>query len=151
KGLRALEAGRTGWEVGERPSDDRVTDDSLPQVMSALSRPVPERVFQIKRALLAGATVEQLFERTKVDPWFLSQFEELVQAERAYAALPEVTAFEMRRMKRMGFADVQLAKLRGESEQQVRETRWGMNIRPAYKMVDTCAGEFPSNTPYLYS
>jgi carbamoyl-phosphate synthase large subunit len=119
--------------------------------MSALSRPVPERVFQLKRALLAGATVQQLCERTKIDPWFLRQFEELVQAERAYTALPEVTAFEMRRMKRMGFADIQLAKLRGETERQVRETRWGMGIRPAYKMVDTCAGEFPSNTPYLYS
>jgi carbamoyl-phosphate synthase large subunit len=151
KGLRALEAGRHGWVVGERPSDDRVADDTLPSVLAALSRPVPERVFQLKRALLAGATVEQLHERTKVDPWFLRQFEELVEAELAYAALPEVDAFAMRRMKRMGFADVQLAQLRGESEQQVREARWAMGIRPAYKMVDTCAGEFPSDTPYLYS
>jgi carbamoyl-phosphate synthase large subunit len=57
----------------------------------------------------------------------------------------------MRRMKRMGFADVQLARLRGETEQAVRQHRWALGVRPAYKMVDTCAGEFPSNTPYLYS
>ena len=151
KGLRALETGRQGWDVGARPADDRVADDSLEAVQSALARPVPERVFQIKRALQLGMTVEELFDRTKVDPWFLRQFEELVQAERAYAALPTVDAHALRRMKRMGFSDVQLAALRGESEQAVRERRWGMGIRPSYKMVDTCAGEFPSNTPYLYS
>ncbi|HET8769540.1 MAG TPA: carbamoyl-phosphate synthase large subunit [Gemmatimonadaceae bacterium] len=151
KGLRALEAGRSGWVVGERPSDDRVADDSLESVMRSLARPVPERVFQLKRALLLGATVEELHERTRVDPWFLRQFEELVREERAYTALAEPDAFAVRRMKRMGFADVQLAKLRGETEQAVRERRWAMGIRPAYKMVDTCAGEFPSNTPYLYS
>jgi len=151
KGLRALESGRHGWDIGARPADDRVADDSLDAVQSALGRPVPERVFQIKRALLLGMGVEELFQRTKVDPWFLRQFEELVQAERAYTALPTVDQAAMRRMKRMGFADVQLARLRGETEATVRAQRWALGIRPAYKMVDTCAGEFPSNTPYLYS
>ena len=151
KGLRALETGRHGWDVGARPVDDRVADDSLPAVQAALARPVPERIFQIKRALLLGMSVEELFQRTKVDPWFLRQFAEIVEAERAYAALPAVGAAEMRRMKRMGFADVQLARLRGETEQTVRQHRWTLGVRPAYKMVDTCAGEFPSNTPYLYS
>ncbi len=151
KGLRALETGRQGWEASLRPADDRVADDSLAAVQSALARPVPERVFQIKRALQLGMSVEELFQRTKVDPWFLRQFEELVGAERAYAALPEVGAAEMRRMKRMGFADAQLARIRGTTEAAVREHRWALGIRPSYKMVDTCAGEFPSNTPYLYS
>src|SRR5688572_10839688 len=151
KGLRALEAGRTGWEVAERPVDDRCADDSLKAVQAALARPVPERVFQVKRALRLGMSVAELFERTAIDPWFLRQFEELVQAERAFIALPSVDAQVMRRMKRMGFADIQLAKLRGESEAAVRERRWAMGIRPSYKMVDTCAGEFPSNTPYPYS
>ena len=73
------------------------------------------------------------------------------EAEREYEALPSVDAGALRAMKRLGFADVQLAKLRGETEQAVRERRWAMGIRPVYKMVDTCAGEFPSNTPYLYS
>ena len=151
KGLRALETGRAGWTVGARPSDDRVADDSLAAVEAALVRPVPERLFQIKRALLLGMSVEEINRRTGVDPWFLRQLEELVEAERAYAALPEVDATALRAMKRMGFADAQLATLRGETEAEVRARRWGMGIRPSYKMVDTCAGEFPSNTPYLYS
>jgi carbamoyl-phosphate synthase large subunit len=151
KGLRALETGRAGWTVGARPSDDRVADDSLAAVEAALVRPVPERLFQIKRALLLGMSVEEIQRRTGVDPWFLRQLAELVDAERAYAALPEVDATALRAMKRMGFADVQLAVLRGETEAEVRARRWGMGIRPSYKMVDTCAGEFPSNTPYLYS
>ncbi|MBX7118835.1 MAG: carbamoyl-phosphate synthase large subunit [Gemmatimonadaceae bacterium] len=151
KGLRALETGRQGWDVGARPADDRVADDSVEAVRSALQRPVPERMFQIKRALQHGVAVEEIHRRTGVDPWFLRQFEELVVAERAYAALPDVDAVALRRMKRMGFADAQLARLRSETEAAVRERRWALGIRPAYKMVDTCAGEFPSNTPYLYS
>ncbi|MCL4214849.1 MAG: carbamoyl-phosphate synthase large subunit [Gemmatimonadales bacterium] len=151
KGLRALEADRIGWEVAERPVDDRVADDSLAAVETALAMPVPERVFQVKRALRLGMSVDELNRRTRIDPWFLQQFEELVHAERAYAALPSVDAAALRRMKQMGFADLQLARLRGEAEVAVRERRWGMGIRPSYKMVDTCAGEFPSNTPYLYS
>jgi carbamoyl-phosphate synthase large subunit len=75
---------------------------------------------------------------------------ELVEAEHEYAALESVGADDLRRMKRMGFSDRQLAALRDESEDDVRERRWKENVRPAYKMVDTCAGEFPSATPYLY-
>jgi carbamoyl-phosphate synthase large subunit len=75
---------------------------------------------------------------------------ELLEAERAYAASKDVSADDLRRMKRMGFSDRQLAALRDESEEKVRERRWKENVRPAYKMVDTCAGEFPSETPYLY-
>ncbi len=151
KGLRALETGRAGWVVGERPSDDRVADDSLDAVRAALPVPVPERMFQVKRAMLLGMSVEEIQQRTGMDPWFLRQFEEMLEAEKAYAAMPSVDARAVRRMKRMGFSDRQLAALRNETEQQARERRWGFGIRPSYKMVDTCAGEFPSNTPYLYS
>ncbi|MFN0100150.1 MAG: carbamoyl-phosphate synthase large subunit [Gemmatimonadaceae bacterium] len=151
KGLRALETGRAGWDVSTRPADDRVDDDSRAAVERALAMPVPERVFQIKRAMQHGMSVQEIHTRTKVDPWFLQQFQEMLEAERAYTALERVDASAMRRMKRMGFADVQLARLRGETEQVVRERRWAMGIRPSFKMVDTCAGEFPSNTPYLYS
>ena len=151
KGLRALETGRAGWVVGERPVDDRVANESLAAVEQALAKPVPERVFQIKRALLQGMSVEELHRRTGVDPWFLRQFEELVEAERAYEALAEVDAVSLRRMKRMGFSDRQLAAVRKETEGAARTRRWALGVRPSYKMVDTCAGEFPSNTPYLYS
>jgi carbamoyl-phosphate synthase large subunit len=105
----------------------------------------------LKRALLAGISIDDLYDLTAIDPWFLYQMQELVQAEARYASLETVEADDMREMKRMGFSDRQLALLRNESELATRERRWALGIRPAYKMVDTCAGEFPSSTPYLYS
>ena len=151
KGLRALETGRSGWAVGERLADDRLGDDSLETLRGALRQPTPERIFQIKRALESGVSVQDINELTHIDPWFLAQMSELVEAERDFSAIETVTADEMRRMKRMGFSDRQLAELRGTSEDDMRSARWSCGVRPAYKMVDTCAGEFPSSTPYLYS
>ncbi|MFN8667164.1 MAG: carbamoyl-phosphate synthase large subunit [Gemmatimonadaceae bacterium] len=151
KGLRALETGRAGWTVGARAADDRLPDDSLEALRGALGKPSPERIFEVKRAILAGFTTAQLYEITAIDPWFLEQMRELVEAERGYASASTVGAAEIRAMKQMGFSDRQLAELRGETEGEVRERRWGLGIHPAYKMVDTCAGEFPSRTPYLYS
>ena len=150
KGLRALEAGRTGWTIGARTQDDRLPDDSLEALKGALRQPTPERIFQVKRALERDITIQEIYELTAIDPWFLEQMGELVDAERQYKALPSVDAASMRRMKRMGFSDAQLGALRGEKENDVRARRWEQGIRPAYKMVDTCAGEFPSATPYLY-
>jgi carbamoyl-phosphate synthase large subunit len=151
KGLRALESGRGGWTVGERLVDDRLPDDTLESLRGALRQATPERIFQIKRALMAGMSVAEIYELTAIDPWFLHQLEELLAAERWYASLPQVGAAELRAMKRMGFSDRQLAELRGEREEEVRRRRWELGVHPAYKMVDTCAGEFPSQTPYLYS
>ncbi|MDF1503139.1 carbamoyl-phosphate synthase large subunit [Roseisolibacter sp. H3M3-2] len=150
KALRALETGRPGWAVGAAPADDRLADGEIATLRAALRQPTPERVYQIKRAMLAGLSVDEIHELSKVDPWFLHQLRELVEAERAYAALGEVDAGALRRMKRLGFSDRQLAALRGEGEADVRGRRWSLGVRPAYKMVDTCAGEFPSATPYLY-
>ena len=151
KGLRALESGRTGWVAGERLIDDRLADDSLDTLRSAMATPTPERIFQIKRAMLADIPLEEIHRITMVDMWFLDQMRELVEAEREYAGLAGTDEETIRAMKRLGFADVQMAALRGETESAVREKRWALGIRPVYKMVDTCAGEFPSNTPYLYS
>ena len=151
KALRALETGRIGWHAGATPADDRLPDDSPVALRAALRQPTPERVFQLKRALLAGLSVAEVHELSAVDPWFLRQLEELVTAERAYAAGPAPDADAVQAMKRMGFSDRQLAALRGEAEGDVRARRWAAGVRPAYKMVDTCAGEFPSATPYLYS
>jgi carbamoyl-phosphate synthase large subunit len=151
KGLRALESGRTGWVIGERLQDDRLTDDSLDTLRAAMATPTPERIFQLKRAMLVGVPLTEIHRITAIDPWFLAQMDELVQAEREYGALAAPDEETTRAMKRLGFADAQLAALRGETETAVRERRWAMGIRPVYKMVDTCAGEFPSNTPYLYS
>ncbi len=151
KGLRALESGRIGWATAPRPQDDRLPDESVEALRGALRQPTPERIFQVKRALERGFSVADVYELTAIDPWFLSQMLELIEAEREYAVLDTVDAQELRRMKRMGFSDRQLGSLRGESEDAVRERRWSFGVRPAYKMVDTCAGEFPSATPYLYS
>ncbi len=151
KGLRALETGRTGWDVSAVLDDDRLADATMETLRAGLRQPTPERIFQVKRGFLAGMTAEELHELTRIDPWFLAQLSELVEAEAGYAALDAVDATAMRAMKRMGFSDRQLAAARGESENEVRERRWAMGVRPSYKMVDTCAGEFPSVTPYLYS
>jgi len=151
KGLRALETGRAGWVIGATLQDDRLSDDSLDTLRGALRQPTPERIFQVKRALAAGLTVAEVAEHSRIDPWFLNQMMELIEAERDYAALPSVDASALRRMKRLGFSDRQLAALRGETEHAVRAQRWAAGVRPVYKMVDTCAGEFPSATPYLYS
>ena len=151
KGLRALEAGRSGWEVGQTLGDDRLTSDSPEDLRVALRTPTPERIFQIKRALVAGVSVDDIAVASGIDPWFLFQLAELLVAEREFVALPQPAAADVRRMKRMGFSDCQLAALRGTTEQAIREARWRWGIHPAYKTVDTCAGEFPSRTPYLYS
>jgi carbamoyl-phosphate synthase large subunit len=151
KGLRALEIGRAGWTIGERPLDDRLPDESLTALRGALRQPTPERIFQIRRALIAGLGIAQIHELTAVDPWFLQQLQELLDAERWYAGLTVVGRDDLREMKRLGFSDRQLAGLRGETEPAVRARRWAMGVRASYKMVDTCAGEFPSETPYLYS
>jgi carbamoyl-phosphate synthase large subunit len=150
KALRALETGRAGWVVGERLQDDRLTEGSKEELRGALRRPTPERIFQVKRAMLLGMSTQELYEITAIDPWFLDQMRELIDAEVWYSALPAVDADSMRRMKRLGFSDRQLASLRGQTETEARALRWSLNVRPSYKMIDTCAGEFPSSTPYLY-
>jgi carbamoyl-phosphate synthase large subunit len=150
KALRALETGRPGWAVSSRLIDDRLNDDTIETLRGALRQPTPERIFQVKRALERGMSVEELYELTAIDPWFLAQLEELLKAEREFAALAEIDAAAMRRMKQLGFSDRQLAEARTESELAMRERRWTLGVRPSYKMVDTCAGEFPSATPYLY-
>ncbi len=169
KGLRGLEVDRAGWVVGPTPADDRLQDTSRETVLAAIRTPTPERIFQLKYALQLGIGVAAIAERTGIDPWFLYQLEELLEAEKEWAisAVAEpapsheargqrgsgdsTTAAELRHMKRLGFSDRQLADLRGTTEAKIRGERHRLGIRPAYKTVDTCAGEFPSSTPYLYS
>lgn len=150
KALRALETGRSGWTVGERLVDDRLTEGSKEELRGALRRPTPERIFQLKRAMLLGMSTAELHEVSGVDPWFLDQLKELIDAEQWYQEQTAVDADTMRRMKRFGFSDRQLATLRGQTETEARSMRWALGVRPSYKMIDTCAGEFPSSTPYLY-
>src|SRR5438105_4696640 len=151
KALRALETGRPGWAIAPTLADDRLVDDAPEPRRAALRHTTPERIFQIKRGLQTGLSIDEIYELTAIDPWFLSQMTELIQEEKSFAALKTVDKDSLWRMKRLGFSDKQLADLRGEPEGTARARRIGFGIVPAYKMVDTCAGEFPSATPYLYS
>src|SRR5690349_6108765 len=150
KALRALEIGRPGWTTASL-ADDRLVDDSPETLRAALRQATPERIFQIKRAFQAGMSIDEIYELTWIDKWFLSQLQELLDAESAFAELKTIDKDVLWRMKRIGFSDRQLGDLRGETEKAARARRIGFGITPAYKMVDTCAGEFPSATPYLYS
>ena len=161
KGIRGLEIGRIGWTTGERLEDDGLESEEPEALLAALRRPTADRPFQLKRALdgIAGhdgegappLSLEDIQEATGIDPWFLHQLLEIVHDERWYAGLDEVGPEELRLMKRNGFSDGQLAALRAEEESEVRGRRWGWDIRPTYNVVDTCAGEFPAETPYYYS
>ncbi len=170
KGLRGLEIDRAGWATAARLADDGLADDALHTLRAALRRPTAERPFQIKRALERGVGLDELYELTRIDPWFLAQLAELLDAERDWAArgadatedgadtpgggAGDADAAEraaLLRMKRLGFSDRQLADLRGVDEASIRGRRHALGVRPTYHVVDTCAGEFPSSTPYLYS
>jgi carbamoyl-phosphate synthase large subunit len=163
KGFRGLEIGRAGWDIGETPADDRLSDTSREGLLAAIRTPTPERLFQVKRALLAGLEPRAIAESSRIDLWFVEQLGELVEAEAVWrngsaavrqsgrAAGEDEERAAIRRMKRMGFSDLQLARLSGRSETELRDRRHALGLRTAYKMVDTCAGEFPSATPYLYS
>ena len=151
KGLRGLEIDRAGWVTADRIEDDGLDRDGPDALLAALRRPTAERVFQIKRAVESGVSLEDICEATGIDPWFIAELFDIVRLERTYSAAAELTPDLLRRMKRDGFCDQQLAALRGEREEDVRERRWAWGIRPTYNVVDTCAGEFPAETPYFYS
>jgi len=166
KGFRGLETGRAGWVTGARLRDDGLKDlglsgDDAPDgglspaersaLLAALRRPTANRPFQLKRALQARLSIDEIFEATRIDPWFLDQLVQILEWEGRYAEAGEVTPELLRSMKREGFSDTQLAALRGEKEADVRTRRWEWGIRPTFNVVDTCAGEFPAATPYFYS
>jgi len=153
KGFRGLETGRCGWVTKSRKDDGLAEEDveGMQPLLAALRRPTPSRPFQLKRAFEAGISAQEIFDATKIDPWFLDQLQQILEWEQRYRDAEEVTPELLRAMKREGFSDRQLADLRGEREEMVRSRRWEWNIRPTYNVVDTCAGEFPAETPYYYS
>lgn len=150
KALRALENGRHGWVTSDRLADDRLAEGSMEELRSAMRHPTPERVYQLKRAMQLGMTTAELYELSGIDPWFLDQLRELIDAENDYRSLADVDAASLTHMKRLGFSDRQLGELRGQTEADARALRCELGVRASYRMIDTCAGEFPSETPYLY-
>ncbi len=151
KGFRGLENDRPGWLPAADPKDDRLRDDSADALRAALRTPTPDRPFQIYRALEAGFTPEEVADLTKIDLWFLRQLGEIVAAAREIRETEALAPELLRAAKRMGFGDAELARIRGVPEAEVRSARHEAGIRPVWKTVDTCAGEFPAATPYLYS
>jgi carbamoyl-phosphate synthase large subunit len=164
KGFRALENDRCGWHSASSAEDDRLSDVEVSSIRAALRTPTPERAFQIYRALEAGLKVEEISSLTGIDPWFLNELAELIEAANRFQGSsgnessaesseprPEPDAAELQHMKQLGFGDAELARLRGRTEAEMRDLRHRDGIRPVYRRVDTCAGEFPAATPYLYS
>ena len=149
KALRSLETGLAGLDEIDIPG--AVGDDVETAARAVLSRATPQRLRFAAQALRLGLTVEAIRQATGYDPWFLHQLQHIVDAEKAVAAqgLP-TTAAGFVALKSMGFCDARLAELTHLSEGEVRRAREALGVRPVYKRIDTCAGEFPSPTPYLY-
>ncbi|OIH98734.1 MULTISPECIES: carbamoyl-phosphate synthase large subunit [unclassified Curtobacterium] len=113
--------------------------------------PTDGRIVTVQQALVAGATADEVFEATKIDPWFIDQIVLINEVADEIRAAETLDADTLRWAKEHGFSDVQIASLRGSTEAEVRATRHEQGIRPVFKTVDTCAGEFPALTPYHYS
>ncbi len=147
KALRSMETGLSGLnEVEIENAEDR---DSL---RAALSKPTPDRLLVVAQAFRHGATIEEVHRACRIDPWFLEQIHELVMAEKSVRenGLP-TDRLGMLNLKKMGFSDERLAALSGKTEEQVSAERRHIGVQPVYKRIDTCAAEFPSPTPYMYS
>ena len=148
KALRSLETGRAGWGC-----DQFEKLPTLSQVRSNLRRPHPERIFAIRHAMQLGLTPEEIYELTAIDIWFLDKFKTLLTVEKFIkrTPLPDITKAQMLAVKQEGFSDKQIAFAAKTTEDAVRDYRKSLGVVPVYKMVDTCAAEFESNTPYYYS
>ncbi|MFO7568283.1 MAG: carbamoyl-phosphate synthase large subunit [Smithellaceae bacterium] len=146
KAIRSLEIGRFGF--GQDLPDDPHERKSL--LKSKLVKPNSLRLFYIGAALADGMTVDELYDLTKVDPWFLHQINDILKAE-AQLRTSEPTAELLRAAKQMGFSDRALGALWNKTEQDIRDWRNREKILPVYKLVDTCAAEFEAYTPYYYS
>jgi carbamoyl-phosphate synthase large subunit len=150
KALRSLENGFTGLD--EIAIEGIGQGDDKNAVRAALGTPTPERLLKVAQAMRLGFSDQDIHSSCKIDPWFLAQVRELVEAEAQIRGkgLPG-SAGALRRLKGMGFSDARLAKLAGLSEDAVRERRHALGVRPVFKRIDTCAAEFASPTAYMYS
>jgi carbamoyl-phosphate synthase large subunit len=120
-------------------------------LLELIKVPTDGRIVNVQQALRAGASVEEVFESTKIDPWFIDQIVLINEVAADVKSADSLTAEVLKHAKDHGFSDAQIAALRGVSEAEVRVIRHQFGLRPVYKTVDTCAGEFPAETPYHYS
>lgn len=144
KALRSVEKRNSSfhWDPLERSAEELIAQSS---------EPADDRIIRVQQALRAGAEVQELFEATGIDPWFIDQIALLNEAAREFAEAEELNPELLFSAKYHGFSDAQLAALRQIPEAEFRKLRLDFGVRPVFKTVDTCAGEFPALTPYHYS
>jgi carbamoyl-phosphate synthase large subunit len=148
KALRSLETGRAGWGCDK--------NEKLPsgeQIRAQLRTPNPERMFAVRHAMLIGMSVEDIYELTGIDPWFLDKLQQLLDTEKFLkrTSLKQLTKEQFYEVKQQGFSDRQIAFATKTTEDEVRAYRKQLGVIPVYKTVDTCAAEFEAFTPYHYS
>jgi carbamoyl-phosphate synthase large subunit len=148
KALRSLETGRAGWgcdKAEKLPSGE--------QIRAQLRTPNPDRIFSVRHALQQGMTIEEIYELTGIDRWFLDKLHQLLDVEKFLKRTPlqQLTKEQLYEVKRDGYSDRQIAYATKTTEDEVRAYRKSLGIIPVYKTVDTCAAEFEAFTPYYYS
>src|SRR5699024_857104 len=153
KALRALETKQLGFwtKPDEYFAGERATD--LQAVLEDLRRPTEGRLYDVELAMRLGATIEELYDASSIDPWFLAELKALVDFREKLKDAPVLDEELLREAKFMGLSDLQIAAVRPElaGEDGVRRLRYSLGIRPVFKTVDTCAAEFEATTPYHYS
>ncbi|OYY48001.1 MAG: carbamoyl phosphate synthase large subunit, partial [Methylophilales bacterium 28-44-11] len=144
KALRGLEVGVDGL--------DPITTD-LDKITKEMGEPGPERIWYVGDAFRLGLSIQQVFDISKIDPWFLAQIQDIIKHEASLSGkhIADLNKESLFKLKRIGFSDRRLAKLLGTDQHAVRAYRQALNVRPVYKRVDTCAAEFATNTAYMYS
>jgi carbamoyl-phosphate synthase large subunit len=152
KAFRSLEHGKSGVLIGQTMGAGAAEAEDETSLQQALGIPTERRMWAVFRALEQGWSIEEVHRLTHIDPWFLTQFHQIVEMGRSVAAAGADNLSEdmMRDLKRAGFGDADLARLTGVKEAVIREQRRKAGIRAAYKRIDTCAAEFESFTPYMY-
>ncbi len=151
KALRSLETDLTGLNAPEA-APDISTEEGMADMRAALTTATPARLLMAAHALRQGMSAQEICDLSHFDPWFIEQISEIVAMEAKITAhgLPD-NSEAMRSVKAMGFSDARLAELSAKTEDDVRTIRQGMDVRPFYRQIDTCAAEFAASTPYLYS
>jgi carbamoyl-phosphate synthase large subunit len=144
KALRSLETGRFGLGA-----DGKDGAPDLTYIRERLAIPNAERIFFVRLGFEAGLSLEEIHTLSAIDPWFLRQIEDLLAAEAGLGT--DLATLDLRRAKRLGYSDRQLARITGTTEAEVRRTRKAAGVIPTYRLVDTCAAEFEAYTPYFYS
>ena len=150
KALRSLEVGFEGFDIVIKTSNQKILNKK--NILSELKKPVVDRILLVAQALRFGKTISEIYNSSKIDPWFISQINEIIKKENLIKkkGLPK-NPYDLQNLKSMGFSDKKLAELTDKDAEEILGIRNKLKIFPDYKRIDTCAAEFKSLTPYMYS